>query len=642
MSLIKRKTQNILACSLAALTAVTTAMPVYAAQNSAGSKTADVQYYNDLDKTTGSGVNGKDKDQGQQSTYKEKEEGTYSSEVYASQNSKYTVTLPKVVVLNGEANANKIYSGDYTIKVEGDIAGTKTINVDPFYSLTNTAADHFVMSQTNKDDIKATVNQTKTAFGANDLSNENQTATTIGTVNAKDLTAGSWKGKFYFDVNLNEPNAYYSTLALAIQDINSDTINTDTSVADSQTAQGAACGVYRESDNVYRIEIYKDIDNQESITINKNVKMDLNDHTITLADGNYLTYTKDFSIYDGILNSTDSNYTIFGTKDNLDSTFNINDITINQTVSENITTNSYAVDTSSKDINIANYNVNSTGSGNSSYNVNGLIVRNADGTVNLKKYKMISNVNNSNRVTGSQLSGNLISVDSPYIKLSGVCDKLGIRFHDSNIVELNNEYVYVTSNRINNSDGDSNSAGILIKNIQKININKNSKNGYIHGGNSGISCQNNVGELNIYNGYFCSPNHGGFYFSANSDSIMNIYGGIFYNTQFYNTKYDKIERPSGISGFGAAYAYSDSGTINIENATFIGGGTGIRIKSYNSGTSTTINVKNSYVEGYDQAFSIDAGTFNINENVKIKYIKSNGQPIQKNGGTVNDPYSILK
>ena len=127
MSLIKRKTQNILACSLAALTAVTAAMPVYAAQNSAGSKTADVQHYNDLDKTTGSGVNGKDKDQGQQSTYKEREEGSYSSEVYASQNSKYTVTLPKVVVLNGEANTSKVYSGDYTIKVEGDIAGTKTI-----------------------------------------------------------------------------------------------------------------------------------------------------------------------------------------------------------------------------------------------------------------------------------------------------------------------------------------------------------------------------------------------------------------------------------------------------------------------------------------------------------------------------------
>ena len=290
------------------MTAATAVIPAYAAQNSTGSVVGDAI-------TTGGqlgdNVVGKDEDQGQQSTYKEREEGSYGAEVYATQSSKYTVTLPKVVVLNGEANTSKIYSGDYTIKVEGDIAGTKTINVDPFYSLTNTAADHFVMSQTNKDDVKATVNQTKTAFGANDLSNENQTATTTGTVSAKDLTAGSWNGKFYFNVNLNEPNAYYSTLALAVQDINDNTIDTDTSTADLQTSQDATCGVYKESDNTYRIEVYKDIDNQASITINKNVKMDLNDHTITFADGNYLTYTKDFSIYDGIINSTDSNYVIF-------------------------------------------------------------------------------------------------------------------------------------------------------------------------------------------------------------------------------------------------------------------------------------------------------------------------------------------
>ena len=481
MSLIKRKTQNILACSLAALTAVTAAMPVYAAQNSAGSKTADVQHYNDLDKTTGSGVNGKDKDQGQQSTYKEREEGSYSSEVYASQNSKYTVTLPKVVVLNGEANTSKIYSGDYTIKVEGDIAGTKTINVDPFYSLTNTAADHFVMSQTNKDDVKATVNQTKTAFGANDLSNENQTATTTGTVSAKDLTAGSWNGKFYFNVNLNEPNAYYSTLALAVQDINDNTIDTDTSTADLQTAQDATCGVYKESNNTYRIEVYKDIDNQASITINKNVKMDLNDHTITFADGNYLTYTKDFSIYDGTLNSTNSNYVIFSDSENLESTFNTNDVIINQYADKNITTSVNAITVSNKHVSITKTTINQSGQGNSSYNIIGITSKNdnADSELNINNYIHTVNIVNAKNIIGIQKGTNLYCNNANVNINTNTANVYGVYsvHNDDNITNSSVTYSVLSSNCYGLFFGNNSNNAI----VDNVTINGNSKGGTLYG-----------------------------------------------------------------------------------------------------------------------------------------------------------------
>ena len=230
------------------------------------------------------------------------------------------------------------------------------------------------MSQTNKDDIKATVNQTKTAFGANDLSNENQTATTTGTVSAKDLTAGSWNGKFYFNVNLNEPNAYYSTLAKAVQDINDNAIDTDTSVADLQTSQDATCGVYKESNDVYRIEIYKDIDNQESITINKNVKIDLNDHTITFADSNGINSTNDLSIYDGIINTTNVINSINISES--PNAFILDNIKINSTGTNNTYISSVETDALNTKISNSIFNTHGT-----NVKSNGII--NNGGTINL-------------------------------------------------------------------------------------------------------------------------------------------------------------------------------------------------------------------------------------------------------------------
>lgn len=108
-----------------------------------------------------------------------------------TQDSTFSVTIPKTVELDSSKTQ------DYNVTVVGDIASNEKITVVPDAS--------FLMEDQSgasvlKDDVTATVTQAKQEFVYSEISGEGMT--TGGNIDAKDLTAGSWKGKFNFAISL--------------------------------------------------------------------------------------------------------------------------------------------------------------------------------------------------------------------------------------------------------------------------------------------------------------------------------------------------------------------------------------------------------------------------------------------------------
>lgn len=135
------------------------------------------------------------------------------TKVYVTQSSEFSVTIPKTIILNGNKNSEK--SGLYEVTVTGDIAGDEIINVVP----DNT----FLMSQSGKDDVTATIQQDKTEWKYNEFS-----TTAQGKITANDITAGSWEGEFYFDIFRSiETNEVLSATNLPAGIYNDDVILAD-------------------------------------------------------------------------------------------------------------------------------------------------------------------------------------------------------------------------------------------------------------------------------------------------------------------------------------------------------------------------------------------------------------------------------
>ena len=112
------------------------------------------------------------------------EDFTNKVNVFAQLGSEYKVTIPKTVVLSGASKDAKYY-----VKVAGDIAGYEKVSVIP--------EDSFKLSAKNKADETATINQDKTVWTVHDFDTDAN-----GLIEAKNITAGKWKGTFNFNINL--------------------------------------------------------------------------------------------------------------------------------------------------------------------------------------------------------------------------------------------------------------------------------------------------------------------------------------------------------------------------------------------------------------------------------------------------------
>ena len=129
---------------------------------------------------------GNDSTQGEKSTYTEVSYADNQNvEVYVTKASTYSITIPKTIILDGSTN---VATGEYSVKVSGDISGMEIIYVIPNST--------FNLKQTGKNDICASITQSKTSWQYANLSVD-----AIGLISAENLSAGSWSGSFTFNIS---------------------------------------------------------------------------------------------------------------------------------------------------------------------------------------------------------------------------------------------------------------------------------------------------------------------------------------------------------------------------------------------------------------------------------------------------------
>ncbi len=119
--------------------------------------------------------------------YQSSDETDFSNptNVFAKLASIYKVTIPKTVILSGESKDARYY-----VKAEGDIAGYEMLHVMP--------DKNFNLYAKNKDAVTAGISQDKTAWKYTDFDTNAK-----GVIEAKDITAGKWTGKFNFNIFLD-------------------------------------------------------------------------------------------------------------------------------------------------------------------------------------------------------------------------------------------------------------------------------------------------------------------------------------------------------------------------------------------------------------------------------------------------------
>ena len=125
--------------------------------------------------------------------------------VTAVKTCEFTITIPKEITMDGNTKA-----ADYTVNVVGDIAGDQEIKVAPDASFQLT-------EDGGKADVPVTVTQADQKFVYNEINVDVNSDSTLtpgtdgktvnGTLDAQDLTAGKWSGKFNFNISFGEKTA---------------------------------------------------------------------------------------------------------------------------------------------------------------------------------------------------------------------------------------------------------------------------------------------------------------------------------------------------------------------------------------------------------------------------------------------------
>lgn len=124
-------------------------------------------------------------------------------EVTYKQSSSYYVTIPKTIVLDTNKQAT------YSVKVTGDIDTNKRVYVSPVDGIPETEKIDFYMKDQTADskkvDVEATVTHNKFYWSSEEVANGYEEAD--NSVSAPDLTAGTWKGTFQVEINLQTQNS---------------------------------------------------------------------------------------------------------------------------------------------------------------------------------------------------------------------------------------------------------------------------------------------------------------------------------------------------------------------------------------------------------------------------------------------------
>lgn len=359
---------------------------------------------------------GEDVVQNAKTTYENVGLGTSYTDVFLTvDNKNITVGVPSSVILSGTPDQNGNYSGNYSVKVSGDLAGDQSVLVAP--SETN-----IYFSQNGKNNIQGSITQDKTLFSSKDLANN---TTQEGKVVAQALTAGSWTAQSTFDIQIINNYSLYSSLKLAASDANN--LTTENADVLRENADDAVCGLFLSGNKAY-IRMFKDEANVGSIDLNQNTEMNLNTHTITFSDGDYLNSNADLSVYNGKINCNNSQYAVNETSEGALLVLSSLDIVLNGNE-----TNNYGVYSKAIKNDFANCTMHITNA--SDHLASGVVLNTSDDSVN-KFVNCNFNVTSLNGGTRSiQTTGNTV-IESGSYTVSG---KLGspLNIHNTGNLTIN-------------------------------------------------------------------------------------------------------------------------------------------------------------------------------------------------------------
>lgn len=256
-------------------------------------------------------------------------------------------------------------------------------------------SDTVALKQIGKDNKEASVLQTQTDFTQTDFRDE---TITTGHLSAQSLTAGSWNGTFDFLINVNQIKNFYSSLNLAAEDINAQTVATKNTLADLATAQGAVCGVYKTA-NETKLVLLKDVTDQTTISLTQPVKINLNHYSVTFADGQYLTSSTDLTVVNGNINVNESQYGICPAGTN----FTLKNVEVS--AQTNTAANTFAVYSNSTNNNIEDCILTVSNSGTKGGA--SIIISNSE-SINYISSSSINVTAGSNTAMGIQCGGNTV------------------------------------------------------------------------------------------------------------------------------------------------------------------------------------------------------------------------------------------
>lgn len=408
---------------------------------------------------------GEDTAQNAKTQYSEIAIDDAQTEVYLTVDDKDLIaSLPTTIIVSGTPTSDGKYIGNYSVGVSGDMSGDKLVTIEP-------ESDNVALKQKGKNDKTATITQEQTEFDSDDFKNKVQTT---GAVTADRLTAGSWNGSFNFNINSKKIHySYYSSIELAANDANNMTTANADITEDNYDNAVAALFINNGRAN---IKMLKDETNVNNVTLSQDVSINLANHALTFANGKYLTYNKNFYIYNGTLNGVNSASVILGAKTNLNSSLKINNVTVNQEITKDVKTNSLVIDTSSSNVNSNNLTIVQSGVSSESYSATGIVTRNTSSESTFNHYKFYSTVENTKRVRACQVTGTT-TFNNPYSEASTVNGPVQGFLSSTNATSLK-----INNATINNKSTNGSVIGIYAQDsncaISDSNVSAYSSNGY--------------------------------------------------------------------------------------------------------------------------------------------------------------------
>lgn len=331
------KKNKILSLCMAAIMAVSVFPMTAFASSSVGSTSTDTTV-------------GEDTAQGAKTQYSEVGMSDTQTKVYLTVEDKDLIaSLPTTIIVSGTPTTEGKYVGEYSVGVSGDMSGDKVVTIEP-------ESANVTLKQKGKNDKSASISQEQTEFSTDDFKNKTRTN---GAVTADSLTAGSWNGTFNFNISYQQVQySYYSSIELAANDANNmTTANADVSEDNFDDAVAALLV----KDNKASIKMLKDESNVDNVTLSQDTSINLGTHTVTFAEGKYLTANNNLLIDNGKISTTNSEYAVY--TNSQDSSFTMNNVTIKEELSSEIPT-AYMVTSfaQNKQFDKCNFEMTGTGS----------------------------------------------------------------------------------------------------------------------------------------------------------------------------------------------------------------------------------------------------------------------------------------